>query len=122
MAHILIADDARDIRLAYEEFLSSKGHIVITAANGIEAAALMNDIDFDLIITDMLMPGYDGYELASLAKKLDHCPKILAISGGGTRVTAEQLMESHEAFFDATLYKPVESSHLLQTINTLIAH
>ncbi len=120
MVHILVADDVEEIRFACERILCAEGHIVITATNGTEAASLMDDIDFDVVVTDLMMPDGDGIQLANHAHQKNHCPKLIAITGGGSRISSYDAVKMSEGFFDASLMKPVSKEELVSTIDTLL--
>src|SRR5579883_1354795 len=63
MATILVVDDQPPIRHLLTAFLSTKGHRILEAGDGAEALAMVRSRRPDLVITDILMPGMDGYEL-----------------------------------------------------------
>jgi len=63
MKRILIVDDEETLCLLYKEELSREGYEVATAGNADEALALLKAEAFDLIVTDIRMPGRDGVEL-----------------------------------------------------------
>jgi len=64
MATVLVVDDNAINRALLKTVLSFAGHSVIEAAEGLEALALARRERPDAVITDVLMPGLDGYELA----------------------------------------------------------
>ena len=80
---ILLVDDEYLVRITTEALLLSLGYNVVTAGNGAEAidAFRKNDGDFDLVITDMIMPGMTGRELAHELRMLERDCKILLSSG-----------------------------------------
>jgi CheY-like chemotaxis protein len=80
---ILIADDEEGIRSLLTHWLAGAGHRVIVAANGREASRLVRSQRIDLVITDVVMPDGDGYELIAELRKTQPGARILAISGGG---------------------------------------
>ena len=80
---ILVADDEDSIRSLIQHFLSSAGHSVVMAANAQEAYEAMRQHQFNLVITDVLMPDGDGLDLITELKKSQPAARILAISGGG---------------------------------------
>jgi diguanylate cyclase (GGDEF)-like protein len=68
VAKILIADDHRANRAALSALLETVGHEVVTAENGREALVLAREARPELVISDVLMPQMDGYELARRLK------------------------------------------------------
>ncbi len=64
--HVLIVDDQAGIRLLLQEVLEAEGFTVTLAADGLRAAALLEEIRPDLILLDMKMPGMNGLELMRL--------------------------------------------------------
>lgn len=76
MAHILIAEDERDIRELINFTLSFAGHTVTMAANGEEAVHLAQQVKPQLIMMDIRMPKMTGYEACREMKKLDSVKDI----------------------------------------------
>ena len=66
--HILVVDDDSYVRESTEEILRRKGYQVDTSANGKDALVLLDEADFDLILSDIKMPEMDGIELLAAAK------------------------------------------------------
>lgn len=120
MSNILVADDIEEIRFAYKAVLCAAGHNVITARNGNEAAKLLSQNEIDLIVTDLMMPDGDGIQLATCAHGLENRPKLLVITGGGSRISAPEALKMSEYFFDASLIKPVSQDVLLNAVNSLL--
>ena len=71
MAHILVAEDERDIRELINFTLSFAGHSVTVAANGEEALQVATEIKPDLIMMDVRMPKMTGYEACRQMKMID---------------------------------------------------
>ncbi|MGE0765881.1 MAG: response regulator [Hyphomicrobiaceae bacterium] len=67
MARILLADDDKGTRDVVRRALELDGHKVVTADDGSEAQSLMQPGGFDLLVTDVQMPGLDGITLAKEA-------------------------------------------------------
>jgi DNA-binding response OmpR family regulator len=65
---ILIVDDERNNRELLEVMLSQEGFLLLTAASGEEALAMVAQHPPDLILLDIMMPGLDGYEVAAAIK------------------------------------------------------
>lgn len=80
---ILVADDEEGIRNLLVVWLQRQGHAVSSVSCAGEAIALLADHRFDLVITDIVMPGGDGFELIAGFRKMQPTARIVAISGGG---------------------------------------
>lgn len=83
MARILLADDDGAMRDIIERTLISTGHQVTSVAGGVEAieALQVGGGGFDLLLTDVQMPGVDGLELARRALAFDPRLKVIVMSG-----------------------------------------
>src|SRR5690606_10883894 len=85
MARILLAEDDRSMCGFLVLALEKAGHSVTVAYDGLEALGLLKeggrDVPFDLLLTDIVMPGMDGIELSQKAVKLYPDLKIMFITG-----------------------------------------
>jgi two-component system cell cycle response regulator CpdR len=80
MPRILLAEDDDSLRNFLTRALERAGYDVTACADGEEAAAVL-DQDWDLLLTDIVMPGMDGIELAKRAAELNGELKIMFITG-----------------------------------------
>ena len=80
---ILVADDEAGIRELLVYWLQIRGHTVTAAGSANEAMRLFQNQRFDLLITDIVMPDGDGFELIAALRKEQPAARIVAISGGG---------------------------------------
>ena len=81
---ILVVDDEESLRLYMTRVLQDDGYAVIEAASGLEALSLLEDRDTErvhLVITDVLMPGMSGMDLATLLAQRPSSPPVLFVSG-----------------------------------------
>lgn len=78
MARILIIDDNQDLVSLLKDELENRGHQVLTALDG-EEGMLLAQLEPDLIILDIMMPGKDGYDVCRSIRSTVHCP-ILFLS------------------------------------------
>ena len=69
MARILVVDDDTDILKMAEKILVSAGHTVFTAEDALRAIEWLNNITFDLLLSDANMPHYTGFDLINTIKK-----------------------------------------------------
>ncbi len=81
---ILVIDDDAIVGRSFDRVLSGKGYDVNIALSGEEALETMNETDFDVVFTDIRMPGMDGLEVAERIKA--RCPwtPVVVITGYGT--------------------------------------
>ena len=89
MANILLIDDDELLRDTVLQMLELDGHRVVQASNGKDGLERFRQArqGFDLVITDMLMPGMDGAQVTTELRRLRPELPILAISGGRRMLT-----------------------------------
>lgn len=79
---ILVVDDSASQRLFLKAHLGKMGHEVVTAADGREGIEVFTDIDPDIVLLDVMMPGIDGYETARVIRGTnDQWVPIIFLSG-----------------------------------------
>jgi PAS domain S-box-containing protein len=83
---ILVIDDDKYIREVVSEILLSVGHQVDVAVDGIDGMALFNKHQYDLVFTDLGMPGISGWEVASRIKASDKSIPVIVMTGWGAQV------------------------------------
>lgn len=115
---LLVAEDEKQILEVLRLALSRRGHEVHTAPSTEAALSALQDADFDLIITDLLMPGGGGNELLQLSRRLENPPPILLITGMIEDKRLEQMMKEGVT---ACLRKPFTLNELMQTVDDLLS-
>jgi CheY-like chemotaxis protein len=85
---ILVVDDEAAIRDVLAAYLQEHGHHVVSAANGREALKIFAQGEWDLVMTDGLMPEMSGSEFAHEIKKQDANVPIFLVSGSSDMVQA----------------------------------
>lgn len=119
MAKILVVDDEADTRGAFGVALERAGHAVTKVADGAQAARLHHDDAFDLIISDLAMPGLDGIELTRTVRgDLRADIPILLVTASAS---PQDLAEAHRAGITAHLAKPVKLAELRDRVEALLA-
>jgi CheY-like chemotaxis protein len=79
---LIVVDDDDGIRVLLEELLVDRGYHVVTAPNGAEGLdRIRREPRLSLLITDIRMPGIDGWELARRARKMRADLKVLYMTG-----------------------------------------
>jgi len=113
--HLLLVDDEAALRQAIAERLADHGFVVEQASNGEDALARLADFAYDIIITDLRLPGVDGR--AVLQAALDRYPEIIAIiiTGFGTVKDAVNAIKQGAADF---ITKPFQFDALLHVVNS----
>jgi two-component system cell cycle response regulator CpdR len=81
MAQILLAEDDESLRKFLAAALVRAGHAVTDFGDGSDAYRCLKGVAFDLLLTDIVMPGMDGIELAKRAAELNAALKIMFITG-----------------------------------------
>jgi CheY-like chemotaxis protein len=117
---VLVVDDEHVIADTLSIILEKSGFSVMTAYDGATALQLATDLNPDLLITDVMMPGMTGIELAiTMTQSIPQC-KILLFSGQAATV---DLLESarHEGYDFITLTKPVHPTDMLKRISECLA-
>ncbi|MFC4275317.1 response regulator [Achromobacter aloeverae] len=110
---ILIVDDNDMASELLSEFVGLLGHDAKTAATGAEALTLCENGRLDVILTDIMLPDCDGYELAArMRKQLGNGVHIIALSG-----LPKNSQRPEAVAFDHWLEKPVD----LSTLEELLA-
>lgn len=87
---ILVVDDDPRVLGAIADILRLDDHMVTTAVNGREALTLLRQRTFDLLVSDLGMPGMSGIELAQHAKQIHPGLRTIIVTGFGARITAEE--------------------------------
>lgn len=111
--HILVVEDEPGVRDFVRRGLISGGYQVSVAEDGQQALEVLEHEPFDLMITDIVMPGLDGIALALKAAKEYPSLKILLMTGYSTE---RQRAHNLEALVHTVLAKPFSLKDLLQTV------
>jgi CheY-like chemotaxis protein len=109
---ILVADDDPDVREAIATILAEPGYTVLTASDGYEAVGLLADNWVNLLITDVRMPGIDGFELARQAKVMRPQLHVIYLTGYST-----QQEEMAGPIYGPILRKPLRMSAFLGEVS-----
>ena len=77
MAHILIADDNKDITDILSAYVEKEGYVPVVAADGAEAVNMFNKYNPVLVLLDVMMPYKDGYQVCREIREKSEVPIIL---------------------------------------------
>ena len=116
LAHILVVDDDKGIRLLVKKYLNENNYLITTAESAEDASEKVKIIKFNLIILDIMMPGNSGLEFIQEHKKRLDTPIILLTAKG----QANERVEGLEIGADDYLPKPFEPKELLLRIKNIL--
>jgi DNA-binding NtrC family response regulator len=116
---ILVVDDEDVIRKGMRRILEAEGYQVATSASGRMAIERIQEQDFDVVITDLKMPGMDGIEVLKTIKILQPEVPVIIITGYSTVDTAVDAMKN--GAFDY-IAKPFTSSLIVDKVKKAVVH
>jgi FixJ family two-component response regulator/GGDEF domain-containing protein len=116
-ARILAIDDQRYFRELVERLLRDEGYTVRTASSGEEALRILEREDFEVVVTDLVMPGIDGCELVRKVKERLVDQEIIVVSGVVDVATAVQAMKLGASDY---LVKPFDETVLSDSIERIL--
>jgi len=114
---ILVVDDEPSLLALARDALSQQGYKVLCGANGDEALSLLRNNTIDLVISDVIMPGMTGYELAEKIRLEFPGMKILIVSGFDETSHADEV---DQVLRSEALAKPYKSRDLLGRVRQLL--
>jgi DNA-binding NarL/FixJ family response regulator len=116
---ILVADDDLGTSLAISDYLEMSGYTVITAADGQEALAMVEKYHPHLMVTDILMPRMNGYELVRRVRQHPTF-RLLPVIFLTSRNKTEERIQGYQSGCDLYLPKPFELEELGAAIRNLL--
>jgi len=117
---ILIVEDDPGSKILLEKGLRSKGFDVLAASNGVEALSELANSKVDMVISDIMMPKMDGYELCRCIKARDELAKIPFVFYTATFVGEEEERLGLELGAVAYLIKPMELDEIVALIESVL--
>ncbi len=115
---VLLVEDEDGVRAVTRKALTAKGYTIVETACAEEALEkIENGLTFDLMITDMVMPGMDGVTLASVLRQKGICSKILLISGFSEEAARGEIKALPDFYF---LAKPFTLKELGEKVKRIM--
>lgn len=117
MFHILVVEDDIKLRSLFCTVLNRSGYLAVPAADGKEALGLLDTEYIDLIISDVMMPGMDGYELIRTLRGNGYTLPILIITA------KERFEDKQEGFLAGTddyMVKPIDVNEMVLRVGALL--
>ena len=117
MLKILIAEDDRELRQLFSHVLSRYGYTVVGVANGQEALDAMDTDFYDMIISDIMMPVMDGYELVRQLRDVGNMTPILMITA---KDAFEDMRLGFQSGVDDYMVKPINVNEMVLRVQALL--
>lgn len=114
MGKILFVDDDTSMQMAISKLVSSLGHEIDVASDGIEGLSKFKKNNYDLIITDIRMPNLDGKDFVKRLKIIDKDAVIVVLTGYGSVPSAVELIKLGAYDY---LEKPINFEELEMSLN-----
>lgn len=111
---ILIVDDEPELLVVLKSWFTGRGFDVDVARDPVEAVGLLRAHTYDVMVTDLRMPGISGLQLQTLAKELQPELSVIFLSGQADLSDAIAALREHRAFDFLT--KPLTNVHRLQQV------
>jgi len=119
MSRILLADDSPHAQRMGERILREEGFEVVSLTDGNAAMLRLADVDPDLILADVFLPGKSGFELCRYVKSEARFKHVRVVLTSGLLEPFDE-DEARRAGCDAILKKPFEASIVVSTIDPLV--
>jgi CheY-like chemotaxis protein len=118
---VLVAEDDPHALSGYLEFLGRAGYVATGSADGKAALGLAVETVPDIVVTDINMPGLDGFGLAA-ALRADRRTRHVPLLGMTGHWNTEMQNEAARSGFSAMLLKPCMPAHLLAEVERVLRH
>lgn len=117
VTNILLIEDDINLRMVLADYLYSKGYKVETATDGQEGWEMMNRMHFDIIITDIMMPNMNGWQLLKTMRDANLTTPSIIISAKDSR---EDIMHGYALGCDDYIPKPFSMDILICKIEAIL--
>ena len=120
MARILVIDDDELVRAALVLLLERAGHEVLEACDGTNAVRILKVDLPDLVVTDIIMPEIEGFQVIREIRKVAPGLKIIAISGAASIGSRDILDLARELGADRAFAKPIDRQEFMASVAHLL--
>jgi DNA-binding NtrC family response regulator len=121
MARILVIDDQEPIRRVVRRALEQDGHEVFDASDGEIGMEILESQSFDLVVTDIFMPGQDGIVTLRQIRKRFPALKVIVISGGDSTGLMDLRQDAELLGAVSTLQKPFNAREIMDKVRDALA-
>ncbi len=120
MARILVIDDQEPIRRVVRRALEQDGHEVFDASDGEIGMEILESQSFDIVITDIFMPGQDGIVTLRLIRKRFPTVKVIVISGGDSSGMLDLRQDAELLGAIKSLQKPFNAGEIIDVVRDVL--
>ena len=117
MLKILIAEDDRELRQLFSRVLNRNGYTVVGVSNGQEALDALESGFFDMIISDIMMPVMDGYELVRQLRDVGNTTPVLMITA---KDAFDDMRIGFQSGVDDYMVKPINVNEMVLRVQALL--
>ncbi len=121
MPNILVVEDDDIMLKAIRNILNKDGFNVVTAKDGKEAFEMLENAEYDIVVTDLMLPYANGLEVVSRVRS-DNTKRNVGLSVVASGGTVETITEAFRLGADDYLKKPIMAGELLLRIRKLLAN
>jgi CheY-like chemotaxis protein len=114
---ILIVEDDSSARRAIGRFLKCEGWIILEASNGVQGLRIFRSQLPEIVLTDVVMPGFDGFFLTAVIKSISPQSPIIIMTGLGDPELDEK---AQDLGISALLRKPFDPEQLLVALSHVV--
>ena len=116
MQKILVVEDDLDIQELLKNFLQEAGYSIVLANDGVETLSIFSDVQFDLILLDIMLPKIDGFAVCELIRKQSQVPIIMLTALNGE----EEQIRGLDMQVDDYITKPFSMPVLIRKIAAVL--
>jgi DNA-binding NtrC family response regulator len=120
MARILVIDDQDSIRRVVRRALEQDGHEVFDASDGELGMEILESHSFDVVITDIFMPGQDGIVTLRQVRKRFPAVKVIVISGGDSTGMMDLRQDAELLGAVKSLQKPFNAREIMDLVRSVL--
>ena len=117
MFKILIAEDDKELRQLFSHILTKNGYLIKGVSNGKEALDALDKEYYDLIISDIMMPVMDGYELVRLLRNTGNNTPVMMITA---KDAFDDMREGFMSGTDDYMIKPININEMVLRVGALL--
>ncbi len=115
---LLVIDDEKLVRWAIQQIMGRENFRVVSASDGDEAMEKIEQDQFDVIITDLVMPGKNGIDVARKVKTLHPESKVIMMTAYSSELDKDEARKAGVSFF---LDKPFQMDEVKRAVSQVLS-